>query len=525
MKKFMTVIAMAFMCLCFSSEVSAFQSTYVRIPYSVTSYLDDDCDLTNEGNYKETYEFYGYEGDVIEVSLRSSYFDTVIYILDDRLKRIATDDDGGSGTNSYLEFELPDTGYYYVVASQYRRMEGSYHLSIDWAEGTVDDYGNDINTAETIRLSAGSIRSIYGEIEYGGDIDFFEFTAPITGDYVFRSYDSDMDPYGTLYDSYGDVLEYNDDYSGSDFRIVRRLVAGRKYFLSVRAFSSSRTGEYWLRITAPDEEEETITTIGGCQVNKENPVVSRNFRREQNALSYANRSYTYNYRNASTGDTYQKRLGSCFGLSSVAALINTNQFRTSMSAPKSIYTAELLSFGYDVSNIDLFSGSSNTLFSRSQNTSINNSIEYNPSTSTSTAAADRIASCIGYFEYYNREIQYACEDYNGMERFSINSNFNIDSFSNAIDNSNALVLVVEYGATNHALIPQRLYRAENKDSYILEVYDCNTPNVDGYFELKVSNGTVTSIVPITDNVVGSESTSGTFTVYNVAAMYNDQRFN
>lgn len=459
---------------------------------------------------------------------------TVIYILDSRLKRIATDDDGGSGTNSYLEFELPDTGYYYVVASQYRRMEGSYHLNIDWAESNEDDYGNDINTAETIRLSAGSTRSTYGEIEYGGDIDFFEFTAPTTGEYVIRTANSSVDTYGTLYDSYGDELEYNDDYNGGrDFRIERRLVAGRRYYVSVRAFGSGSTGDYYLKITAPDEEDEpvvtpsapTLTTIGGCQVDKANPVVSRNFRREQNALSYANRQYTYNYKNATTNAIYPKRLGSCFGLSSVAALINTNQFRTSMAAPSSIFTPELLSFGYNASDVALFSGPSNTLFSRSQNTAINESSDYNPSTATPVSDADKIVSCIGYFEYYNKEIQYACEDHNGMERFQINNDFSIDGFANAINNSNALVLVLQYGTTDHAVVPQRLYKAENNNSYILEIYDCNTPNVDGYFELKVSNGSVTSIVPITNNVAQSESTSGTFTVYNVAAMYSDQRFN
>ncbi|XWX03864.1 PPC domain-containing protein [Aggregatilineales bacterium SYSU G02658] len=65
--------------------------------------------------------FNGEAGDVIDLTLTSEDFDTLIYLFSGSTgERIAVDDDGGEFFNSaLLDFELPETGRYIVFATQY----------------------------------------------------------------------------------------------------------------------------------------------------------------------------------------------------------------------------------------------------------------------------------------------------------------------------------------------------------------------------------------------------------------------
>jgi len=108
---------------------------------------------------------------------------------------------------------------------------------------TRRDDGGDRDSATSINLGD----TLSGRIESGGDHDYFRFTVPRSGTLtIFTS--GDTDTFGTLQNASGATLERNDDSgNGTNFRIVRDVSSGT-YYIAVRHFSSSGTGDYRLSL-------------------------------------------------------------------------------------------------------------------------------------------------------------------------------------------------------------------------------------------------------------------------------------
>ena len=81
-----------------------------------------------------------------------------------------SNDDGGEGANSRLEFTPDENGSYYIAATHYTDTEpGTYTISISTADtAKADDFSADIYT--TSQLSLGTAQA--GEIEIVDDIDW-----------------------------------------------------------------------------------------------------------------------------------------------------------------------------------------------------------------------------------------------------------------------------------------------------------------------------------------------------------------
>jgi hypothetical protein len=108
-----------------------------------------------------------------------------------------------------------------------------------------DDHPNTPDNATTI--TPGVARG--GVLETGGDIDFFQFTVSETADYVLQTTGS-TDTFGALLnDNRSVIAEDNDSGTGTNFRISRRLGAGR-YYVRVSGSNASTTGPYTLLVTA-----------------------------------------------------------------------------------------------------------------------------------------------------------------------------------------------------------------------------------------------------------------------------------
>ncbi|AJQ92566.1 hypothetical protein [Gynuella sunshinyii] len=142
-----------------------------------------------------------------------------------------------------------DNGYNFSFISYLRA--GTYYLSINGEHGNYvinidsdedtfwDDIGNSIDDATLLPFS----HAIAAEIDYPTDVDVFEIRIDKSGYYHFYT-DGDLDTYGYLMASDGDIINYADD-NGRDknFSIVEYLYAGT-YYLSVESFNSSDTGIY-----------------------------------------------------------------------------------------------------------------------------------------------------------------------------------------------------------------------------------------------------------------------------------------
>jgi CHAT domain-containing protein/lipopolysaccharide biosynthesis regulator YciM len=92
----------------------------------------------NDKSYYNVHTFEGRAGEQITIDLTSSEFDSYLILLDPEGKKIAENDDGGSGNNSRIIVTLPTNGTYRIIANAHKAGEtGNYTLS--WREATSDD--------------------------------------------------------------------------------------------------------------------------------------------------------------------------------------------------------------------------------------------------------------------------------------------------------------------------------------------------------------------------------------------------
>lgn len=106
-------------------------------------------------------------------------------------------------------------------------------------DGLADNHGDEFSSATTVAL--GSVTN--GDVDVGGDLDYFKFTVNETATYVMytRGY---TDTHGVLYDSDYQHIE-TDWYDGEEdnFRIARELNPGT-YYVQVSGDLSNTTGSY-----------------------------------------------------------------------------------------------------------------------------------------------------------------------------------------------------------------------------------------------------------------------------------------
>lgn len=97
-------------------------------------------------------------------------------------------------------------------------------------DGSSFDLAFNLNEGERYTLSAS-----------GGLYVYFKFVPSVTGAYTFRSIGG-LDTYGILYDSDRNEIKKHD--GEWDFQIDAILVAGKTYYLAVKLYSSTETGEF-----------------------------------------------------------------------------------------------------------------------------------------------------------------------------------------------------------------------------------------------------------------------------------------
>ena len=110
--------------------------------------------------------------------------------------------------------------------------------------GEGDDYGDTLSEATQVALGSSTAGSLLA-----GDIDYFRVTVSSLGTLVAYT-TGGTDTYGSIWDGSGSVLA-EDDESGerSNFLVFTSVGAGT-YYIEVRGYSSSTTGNYTLHIVA-----------------------------------------------------------------------------------------------------------------------------------------------------------------------------------------------------------------------------------------------------------------------------------
>ena len=186
------------------------------------------------GPRRGLWEFHGSKGQVVSVAANSAEFDAEIELLSPTGELIASDDDGGPGTDARLVQSLPSTGRYQVRVTAADGGTGPYRLSARAVTSTRLETGRPVEAA------------------LGGDANpglwEFEGAEGQVVTVVARSAALDLEV--VLLSPAGDKLEWNYGISfGADGWPVKTLPATGRYQVLVRA-ESGGTGSYRLAVHA-----------------------------------------------------------------------------------------------------------------------------------------------------------------------------------------------------------------------------------------------------------------------------------
>ena len=157
------------------------------------------------------------------------------------------DDDSGAGSNFRISRRVSaGTHYVAVVGGPERAATGAYRLSASFSAGgggpPSDDHGNSRDRATDLGPNA----SASGNLERGGDVDYFRVRVASAGTLRVETTGS-TDTYGYLQNAGGGLLARDDDSgAGANFRISRRVSAGTHYVAVVGGPERAATGAYRL---------------------------------------------------------------------------------------------------------------------------------------------------------------------------------------------------------------------------------------------------------------------------------------
>lgn len=152
----------------------------------------------------------------------------------------------GRMTNFVLEYDPASAGSHDVLVVVFNNDadESAFVIPVTAmaSENVGDDHADDLSGATNIELN-----SVTDGVLGRGDADVFRFAVTETARVVART-EGDVDTYGLLLDSSGDVVAENDDGGRYfNFRIKRRLQPGT-YYLVVEGFDEQEEGDYTLRL-------------------------------------------------------------------------------------------------------------------------------------------------------------------------------------------------------------------------------------------------------------------------------------
>lgn len=123
-------------------------------------------DELTDGTYADFYEFVGEAGRRVFIEMRSSDLDAYLFLLDRDGNVLAADDDGAGGVDARIDYTLPYSGSYVVIANTFFPGEsGLYTLELTWGEPPGVDFERAV---ELIELLAS------GRTVHPGELDELE---------------------------------------------------------------------------------------------------------------------------------------------------------------------------------------------------------------------------------------------------------------------------------------------------------------------------------------------------------------
>lgn len=225
------------------------QVTHLAMGQSVSGTISSDDPRLAGGHNYDVYAFSGTAGEMVSVGLSSPSFDTYLVLSRNDgviTEEVATNDDGGEGTDSRITHTLPTSGSYLVVVRGLMAdATGRYTLQLDRiVEGET--------TVRTIAPGESRVGELDSQDAFTSDFAHYEiFTfAGRAGERVSVSMRSEhFDTYLAVGGWDGQslaVLETNDDgfSDGTDSRLTLALPRDGTYGIRATSLSGQRTGPF-----------------------------------------------------------------------------------------------------------------------------------------------------------------------------------------------------------------------------------------------------------------------------------------
>ena len=210
-----------------------------------TLVYDQETSATLEPGRRHHWLFEGEAGDMVDISMVSvdGDMDTYLELYDPDGEQVVTDDDSGGNSNAaILEFALPQTGTYRVVARSFSGGQaGDYTITLEMTQ---------LEIAGTLVYD----QAVSATLEPGDRHHWlFEGQAGDVVTIAIIAVNEDMDTYLELYDPDGEQV-WTDDDSGGDSNaaiIEFELLLDGDYRVVARGYNSYATGDYELTLTGP----------------------------------------------------------------------------------------------------------------------------------------------------------------------------------------------------------------------------------------------------------------------------------
>ncbi len=226
---------------------------------TVNGALDStDCRYpSGSDHFSDAYTFSGTSGQQISITMSSGAFDTLLFLNGPNGVQVATDDDGGGGTNSRIPatsgfFTLPSTGTYTIQASSFSaNTAGTYSLALTSQTPSGCSSPVTINFGQTIN---GTLSGSDCRFTDNSFFDAYTFSG-VAGQQVSVSMASgSFDTFLFLLRPDGTTLSSDDDGGGgTDSRIPTgsgslTLPTTGIYTIYTSSFSPNTTGAYSLTL-------------------------------------------------------------------------------------------------------------------------------------------------------------------------------------------------------------------------------------------------------------------------------------
>ena len=224
-----------------------------------------DCILT-DGRAIDYYDFHGTAGQPVFISETSNTLDTYLYLFDDTGQLIDYNDDSGATTDSRIPLDggvmiLPYTGDYFIGASSYDPVAGSYTLTVD-TDQRCTATSLMFNQTNSGTLTTSSCAVNINDQPYWTNLYTFSGTA---GQQVSVTMSSGaVDAYLVFHTPSGlGSLEDDDSGGGTDARVpgsgTFTLPETGVYTIEASTSGPAAVGAYTLNLTGPAAAPVSVT--------------------------------------------------------------------------------------------------------------------------------------------------------------------------------------------------------------------------------------------------------------------------